>query len=259
MTAASTVPRPRVVGSGPHRVIAAHDWLVPTGTWGPFLECLDGSRFSCALLDARGYGRRAAVPGTFSMRELADDALALAGRLGWRECSFVGHSMSAKALHLAAAEAPSWLRVRKLVGITPTPPGPAGIGEREWAAFLAAVHSADARRALLDFSTGNRAGAGWLDRMTRASLDGSSPAAFAAYARSFAYDDLRCPVPGARGMPVKVFAGEHDLAIPESTVREAWTASHPGAEVEVLSGAGHYPMHETPVALAARVESFLAA
>jgi esterase len=40
-------------------------------------------------------------------------------------------------------------------------------------------------------------------------------------------------------------------------MRQTWMVFFPEAELEVLSNAGHYPMFETPVALATSIEEFL--
>ncbi|WP_241682867.1 alpha/beta fold hydrolase [Actinomadura sp. J1-007] len=109
-----------IIGSGPHRVLVAHDWFVPTGAWGCFPEYLDGSRFSYALMDACGYGRRRDVPGEYTVEEMAGDLIALADQLGWDRFSLVGHSMGGKAIQRVLADAPE--RVRRLVAVTPLPP-----------------------------------------------------------------------------------------------------------------------------------------
>ncbi|RZS43680.1 pimeloyl-ACP methyl ester carboxylesterase [Herbihabitans rhizosphaerae] len=244
----------RVIGSGPHRVLVLHDWLVPTDAWGSFLDYLDGVRFTYALLDARGYGRRRDVAGEYTMPELAGDVIALADQLGWDEFSLIGHSMGGKAIQRVMADAPT--RVRNLVAITPTPAGRVLLTDQKQATFASAAHSADARRELLDFSTGNRCSRAWLRHMVTASENGSTTEAFAAYPKSFLHNDFTADVTG-NPTPVKVIAGEHDLAIPEQAIRNAWSACYPNLEIEVLANAGHYPMHETPVALAAAIENFL--
>jgi pimeloyl-ACP methyl ester carboxylesterase len=40
-------------------------------------------------------------------------------------------------------------------------------------------------------------------------------------------------------------------------MRQTWLTYFPGAGLEVLANAGHYPMFETPVALATSIERFL--
>jgi esterase len=42
-------------------------------------------------------------------------------------------------------------------------------------------------------------------------------------------------------------------------MRKTWLAWYPNATLDTLLSAGHYPMHETPAALAAAVRAFLLA
>ena len=58
-------------------------------------------------------------------------------------------------------------------------------------------------------------------------------------------------------LPVLVVAGENDPALGAETCRATWLKHYPNARLEVMGNAGHYPMDETPVALATVVESFL--
>src|SRR5206468_1506795 len=83
-----------VLGSGPRRVLVLHDWLGDRRNWDPLLPYLDLERFTYAFLDLRGYGGSRHVPGDFTCREAATDALALARHLGWERFSAVGHSMT---------------------------------------------------------------------------------------------------------------------------------------------------------------------
>ena len=58
-------------------------------------------------------------------------------------------------------------------------------------------------------------------------------------------------------LPVLVVAGENDPALGPETCKATWLQHYPNARLEVMSNAGHYPMDETPVALATVVEKFL--
>jgi len=104
------------IGSGDHHVLAVHGWFGSARGWGSLPDYLDGSRFTYAFMDLRGYGDRQQVGGEFTMAEAAADALALADELGWDRFSVIGHSMGGKAAHQILLQAPE--RVRKLVGLS---------------------------------------------------------------------------------------------------------------------------------------------
>ncbi|GAA4854231.1 alpha/beta hydrolase [Kitasatospora terrestris] len=244
----------RIIGSGEHRVIVLHDWFGTSAGWSAFLDCLDGDVFTYALPDYRGYGDRLDVPGTYTLAEIAEDVLALADELGWEEFSLVGHSMGGKAVQRVLAEAPH--RVRKLVGLTPVPASEYRLEGDAYDLFHGAVERPANRRAILDLVTGQRAGAVWLDRMTAQSLAQSRPEAFAGYLADWTTQDFAAKIAGSR-LPVKVFIGEHDVALNEPLMRATWLTHYPEAELEVLGNCGHYPQYELPVRLAARLEAFL--
>jgi pimeloyl-ACP methyl ester carboxylesterase len=54
-----------------------------------------------------------------------------------------------------------------------------------------------------------------------------------------------------------VIVGQHDGAINEAAMQATYMQWHRKASLEVLPNAGHYPMNETPVALATAMETFL--
>ena len=80
--------------------------------------------------------------------------------------------------------------------------------------------------------------------------------AFGSYLESWAKTDFSAQVQGNQAA-VKVIVGEHDPALSAQVMEQTWLAFYPNAELEVLANAGHYPMLETPAALAASIEEFL--
>ena len=73
-----------------------------------------------------------------------------------------------------------------------------------------------------------------------------------AWAKSDFAADLR-----GNPTPVQVIVGEHDPALSAALMEQTWLQFYPQARLEVLANCGHYPMSETPVALATSIESFL--
>jgi pimeloyl-ACP methyl ester carboxylesterase len=243
------------VGSGDHHVIALHGWFGSALGWGHLPDYLNTGQFSYVFPDLRGYGSRRDEPGEFTMAEAAADAIALADDLGWDRFSLVGHSMSGVAIQHVLDQAPH--RVRRLVGVAPVPATGLPLGETEWTLFQSAAANPASRRMIVNYATGSRLTPAFVDLIVRHSLDSADDQAFGGYLHSWARADILARVKGNE-VPVKVITGEYDPTQPAEFMEQAWLQVYPNSELEVLRGTGHYPMHETPVALAMSIEEFLA-
>jgi pimeloyl-ACP methyl ester carboxylesterase len=242
------------VGSGDHHVLALHGWFGSARGWGSLPDYLDGSAYTYIFMDLRGYGARQQVAGDFTMQEAAADGLALADELGWDRFSVIGHSMSGQAIQHVLLQAPG--RVRRLVAVNPVPATGVPFDAGGWALFSGAAASRDNRAAIINFSTGGRLPAAFVEHVVQHSLGNSTAEAFGAYLESWARTDFSDQVKGNQAT-VKVIIGEHDPALPAPVMEQTWMAFYPNAELEVVPNAGHYPMYETPAALAVAIEEFL--
>jgi len=242
------------VGSGDHRVLALHGWFGSARGWGSLPDYLDTSAYTYVFMDLRGYGGRKDVAGDFTMEEAAADAVALADELGWDRFSLIGHSMSGQAIQHVLLRAPG--RVRRLVALNPVPATGVPFDDDGWALFSGAAGNRENRSAIINFTTGGRLPAAFVDHVVQHSLDNSAREAFGAYLESWAKTDFSGQVTGNRA-PVKVIVGEHDPALSAAVMEQTWLQFYPRAELEVVPNAGHYPMYETPAALAASIEEFL--
>jgi len=241
-------------GDGPHKVMALHGWLGDHTAYGPMRHALSADEFTYVFPAYRGYGLSRHLSGSYTNKEIAADVIALADDLKWDTFSLVGHSMGGKAIQRVLVEAPQ--RVRKLVGVAPVPAAATPFDEAGWGLFDGAAANVENRKIIIGFSTGNRLTDTWLAHMASYSAQTAAPEAFAAYLRAWAKEDFSAEVQG-RDVPVKVIVGEHDLAISADVMRGTFLAWYPKSELEVMPNAGHYPMDETPIALATSIEAFL--
>ena len=161
------------VGSGDHAVVCLHGWFGSADGWGFLPDVVDRARFTYWFPEMRGYGARRDEVGDYSMKEYAADALAMADEIGLDRFSVVGHSMGGKAAASLLAQAPD--RVRALVGVNPVAPAPVPLDEDGRGLFFGAPESDDNRRAIIDFTTGGRNSAAWVDDMVAFSRAGSTP------------------------------------------------------------------------------------
>lgn len=73
----------------------------------------------------------------------------------------------------------------------------------------------------------------------------------------------RCRHPGGSNEivdrhPLRLLVGEHDPTFTPELMEKTYLCRYRHATMEVLRNAGHYPMNETPLALVAAMEAFLA-
>ncbi len=244
----------KLVGNGDRHVICLHGWFGSATGWGPFIDSLDTAAFTYAFMDYRGYGGSKDAKGDFTMKEIAADTLALADALDWKTFDLVGHSMGGMAVQRVLADAPD--RVRKLVGISPVPASGVPFDDATWGFFQSAAETPAARHGILDLTTGKRLTKVWLDKMLAHSQENSTKEAFAAYLIAWAKTNFAAEIQG-KTTPFLLIAGEHDPALGPETVKAAILPAYPNATLETFSNAGHYPMFETPVALATSIERFL--
>ena len=246
---------PVTVGSGPHHVLAVHGWFGSARGWGSLPEWIDGSAYTWAFMDLRGYGDRMQVAGEFTVEEAAADALAVADDLGWDRFSVVGHSMGGKFAHRVLLEAPD--RVRALVGLNPVPAGATPFDEQGWALFSGAADNPGNRAAIIDFTTGSKLTKTFINGVVQHSLDNSTVEAFAAYLQAWAKTDFSAEAKVDTATPVKLIVGVNDPALSADVMEQTWRVFFPEAELTILPDAGHYPMFESPVSLATSIEEFL--
>jgi len=249
------VAKPIIVGQGPIRVIAMHGWFGSASAWRPFAEVVDTRNFTYVFPDYRGYGTRVAETGDYTIQEIADDTIALADELHWSTFNLVGHSMGGKAIQQVLLNAPA--RVEKLVAVTPVPASGVPFDEATWSFFSKAWNDRGVREAIIDNTTGSRLSKAWVSKMAAHSFNVSRPEAFAAYLDAWAKGDFSAAVQG-NPVPIKVIVGKHDPALSVTVMQSTYMRWYPNAELEILENAGHYPMDETPVALASSIERFLA-
>jgi pimeloyl-ACP methyl ester carboxylesterase len=242
------------LGHGPHKVLVLNGWFGSSDDWSAMVNALDLDAFTFVFFNYRGYGRSMQLDGEFTFDEVARDVTQLVERLGWERFSLIGHSMGGMAMQRVLLAMPR--RVERMIAITAVPACGARMDEQRLAMFQKAIQDLETRKAILNASTGNRLTKTWIEHMGQRSWATSIQKAFGSYLKEWTAQDFSELVKG-NATPLKVIVGEHDPSLTAAAMERTWLAWYPNAVLETLPNAGHYPMHEVPLALAASIQAFL--
>jgi len=244
------------IGTGNEKVLVLHGWFGDYSVWEPTYNSLDKEAFTYVFMDYRGYGKSKNMEGEYTMREIAGDAISLVDELDINSFHVIGHSMGGMAMQRLILDIGDRSRVKSAVGIDPVPACGGQLDEATWALFEGAIKHDENRYKILDFTTGNRNPAQWLNYMVDRSHNTTTEKAFAGYLNAWAKEDFADEVKGLE-TPTLVCIGEHDLAFSKEAMEGTYLEWLPNAQLEVIGNAGHYPMQEAPINLATVIEGFI--
>lgn len=241
-------------GQGSQGVLVFHGWFGDHKVYEPMFPHLDTDSFTYAFVDQRGYGKSINQTGDYTIEEISNDGLELANELGWGQFHVIGHSMGGKVVQRIAMDAGD--RVKSAIACNPVPASGVPMSDEEWPLFGGAPDNDENRFQIVDFTTGGRLPRKWVQSIVTASRETTTLEAFRGYLEAWVKGNF---VEQAMGLatPMKVIVGEHDAALTAEVMKMTFMEWYPNASLEVLAGAGHYPMQEVPVYLAATMDAFL--
>lgn len=232
-------------------ILLLHPYPTDGRIWRHQLQAADEGAIDARLvaIDLPGFGRSSlpdAPPDVFDIEALVDACASVATQLGLVQPAIAGVGIGGTIAAVLARR----LDARALVLIGNKPGGdPPERAEVREAVALDVVRrgshalSADLATAALGSDHADRAE---VERM----IGEADPRAIAALGRTIARRPDLVPIVADLRMPVLVAGGSLDRMSPPATV-EALARSIPGAELQVIGGAGHFAPIEAPAAVTA--------
>ncbi len=230
----------REVGAGEPLVLIHGFGGCAEETWAPFVDTL-AAHYRVIIPDLRGHGQSTNPAGVFTMRQSADDVLALLNALGIERLRAMGISAGGMTLLHAARMSPERFEKLVIVGVGTAMPDET----RAW------VRETTLEAMPPDVAAGFRACA------TRGEAQAAALAAqFARFADApgpdvFAPRDL-----SAVGAPVLLVQGDRDVFFPVEQTVDLYR-SLPDARMWVVPGGDHVPIYDPAIPFAATALRFL--
>lgn len=242
------------LGNGPMRLLILHGWLSDGTVYDSIKPFFDPTKYSIAFMDFRGYGQSKGLSGDYTIDEIASDALSLADTLSWDTFHVIGHSMGGVVLQKMALLAPT--RILSGIAITPVPASGFDLGEEGTAFFQSSATDDHALNTIFNTLTGQQHSNAFLSYMTENTRKSTSTPAYLGYLAAWTGADFADQV-SQIDVPICVIAGHHDGALGPNHMRETYLKQLSNVKMDVIEGAGHYPMLETPPELFKHIEAFL--
>lgn len=245
-----------IIGTGPSLVVVMHEWLGDCSNYDALLPYLDTTAFRFCFVDLRGYGKSIEKTGSYTLDEACHDVLSVVDALRVSRFHLVGHSMSAMVAQRLALLAPA--RVKALIAITPVFAAGFSADQNAKELLLAIATEDNAALEAIAARTGQRHTKPWLQFKLHKSRQRSTIQARVGYMNMFTSTNFHQEAYGL-ATPMLVLYGEHDIPVyREDSLRSTFGACYPNVRFEMSANSGHYPMLETPVFVASRVNVFLA-
>lgn len=233
----------KISGYGPIKLLVMHGWLSDMGVYDPIMPFFEHARYTVARMDFRGYGLSRPLKGRYTIDEISDDALALMDDLDWNNFHILGHSTGGMVMQKIALKAPS--RVLSGIAAAPVPASGFEMDADTRAFFLSAADDDEALIEIFNITTGKRHAKSFLRSLACSARNSTTREAFLGYLDAWTRTNFAKEVRNI-DMPILVIAGAHDGALGPSTMQETYLKQLRNVRMQVIDGAGHYPMIETP-------------
>lgn len=244
------------IGQGGNAIIFLHELMGDCTNYEACIPYLNKNNFTYFMVDLRGYGLSKNILGEYNLKEAINDVINLISHLKIEKYTLVAHSMSTMiAQHIAFEDK----RVNKLILITPI-------------SFLGVKSTSKAKENLLSQMKKNsgkieeiveqssqRYNQTWKDYRIKLAYDCSILEARLGYMSMYLNENFLSTsnTQISLNIPIKIITGSYDFPVFSSTEVKKYFEQFDDVEIVEFKEAGHYPMIESPVLFASKIESWI--
>jgi pimeloyl-ACP methyl ester carboxylesterase len=241
-----------VIGQGPEKVIALHNFWEDQREYWPLIPYLNKNSNTYAFADVRGYYNSRNIFGMYTAEEAAGDVIALADYLGWDRFHLVGHSKSGMIAQRVAIDAIN--RVKSIVALTPVPAKGLGLSQQMTDGISRFVAS---KRALKGYYASKLSMYTKQYAMFHAnrSWNNATSEVRMGYLKMWNNENFASEAKGLK-TPIRVVLGSLDKNF-NSLVAPFWETFYPNCEIVTCENATHFVTEETPLCAITAIDTFI--
>jgi pimeloyl-ACP methyl ester carboxylesterase len=241
------------IGNGTKTVLFLHELMGNYKNYEPIFPYLDTEKFTFIFVDLRGYGLSLDIEGEYSCHEASQDVKNLITFLNLKEVYLVAHSMSTMiAQKIALIDD----RIIKLILITPIPASGIKLPQLAQDKLINEMSENKNKIEEIVYSASKRHNETWAKNRIKMAYEASTLEARVGYMKMYLTTDFSYEVRNIN-IPLKIIVGKYDFPIfGLSVVSKNFTHYYNDVEIVECQEAGHYPMLETPVYFASKIEEF---
>ena len=242
-----------VIGQGPEKVIALHNFWEDQREFQPLIPYLDKCANTYAFIDLRGYHTSRNISGEYTSKEAAGDIIALADHLGWKQFHLVGHSMSGMVVQRVAVEAKN--RVKSIIALTPVPAKGFKLPSQMFDDISGLVASKEGLTGYFASILPMYPKQYVMFHADRAWNNAASEVRIG-YLNMWSKENFAAKAQGLE-TPIRVVLGSLDTGFNEA-VKPFWDTFYPNCEIQICHNATHFVTEETPLFVVSAIDSFVA-
>jgi pimeloyl-ACP methyl ester carboxylesterase len=239
-------------GNGEKKLIFLHELMGDCTNYENCLIYFDKNLFTIFMVDLRGYGLSKNILGKYNLDEAVNDVINLVTNLKLTDYVLVAHSMSSMiAQHITSKDK----RVKKLILLTPISYKGVKSTQKAKDSLLTQMEKNSGKIEDIVEQSSKRYNQIWKDYRINLAYNSSLLEARISYMNMYLNIDYESNFEKLEiDVPIKIITGKYDFPVFSKNEVAKYFEEFNDVEIVEFEEAGHYPMIESPVLFASKIE-----